>query len=103
MNPVIIGNAELHLCDCMDYMRGLPDKAFELAIVDPPYGIGDLFKGGKTGKMQFNEIVDKGWDCAPSPEYFAELLRVSKNAIVWGGKLLCIAAFTLFRRMGQAD
>ena len=39
MTPIIIGNATLYLADCMDYMRGLPDKAFDLAIVDPPYGI----------------------------------------------------------------
>ena len=39
MNPIIIGNATLLNCDCMDYMRGLDDKAFDLAIVDPPYGI----------------------------------------------------------------
>ena len=41
--------------DCMDYLKDCEDNAFELAIVDPPYGIGDLFKGGKTGKMQFND------------------------------------------------
>jgi site-specific DNA-methyltransferase (adenine-specific) len=74
----------LHI-DCMEYMRGLPDKAFELAIVDPPYGIGDKFKGGKSGKMNFNEVVIKAWDIAPSQQYFDELFRVSKNQIIWGG------------------
>ena len=71
--------------DCLEYMRTLPDKAFELAIADPPYGIGDKFKGGKTGKMNFNEVVDKGWDKAPGKEFFDELLRVCTNVIVWGG------------------
>lgn len=71
--------------DCMDLMREYPDKHFDLAIVDPPYGIGDKFKGGKSGKMQFNEIVDKGWDEAPKIEYFNELMRISKNQIIWGG------------------
>lgn len=71
--------------DCMEYMKTLPDKAFDLAIVDPPYGIGDLFKGGNSGKMQFNEVVNKGWDVAPSDGYFIELMRVSKNQIIWGG------------------
>jgi site-specific DNA-methyltransferase (adenine-specific) len=71
--------------DCMQFMRDMPDRAFELAIVDPPYGLGDKFRGGKTGKMQFNEVVHKGWDIAPSPEYFDELYRVSKNQIIWGG------------------
>ena len=69
----------------MEYMKTLPDKAFELAIVDPPYGIGDKFKGGATGKMNFNEIVNKEWDIAPQKEYFKELFRVSKNQIIWGG------------------
>ena len=69
----------------MEYMATVPDKYFDLAIVDPPYGIGDKFKGGKTGKMNFNEIVNKDWDKVPSDEYFNELQRVSKNQIIWGG------------------
>lgn len=71
--------------DNMLLMSRYPDNYFDLAIVDPPYGIGDKFKGGKSGKMQFNQVVDKGWDCVPSQEYFKELFRVSKNQIVWGG------------------
>ena len=71
--------------DCMNLMSEFPDNHFDLAVVDPPYGIGEKFKGGKSGKMQFNEVVDKGWDVVPSPEYFIELRRVSKNQIVWGG------------------
>ncbi len=76
---------ELLHCDCMEYMATVPDKYFDLAIVDPPYGIGDKFKGGKSGKMQFNEVVEKGWDFVPDSEYFKELFRVSKNQIIWGG------------------
>ena len=71
--------------DCMDLMKKFPDKYFELAIVDPPYGIGDKFKGGTSGKMNFNEIVNKAWDTAPSADYFKELFRVSSNQIIWGG------------------
>jgi len=71
--------------DNMLLMARYPDNYFDLAIVDPPYGIGDKFKGGKSGKMQFNDIVDKGWDCVPSQKYFNELFRVSKNQIIWGG------------------
>jgi len=71
--------------DCMEIMTQYPDKYFDLAIVDPPYGIGDKFKGGKTGKMNFNEIVNKDWDKVPPTEYFNELMRVSKNQIIWGG------------------
>ena len=70
----------------MEYLKTLEDNAFDLAIVDPPYGIGDKFKGGKSGKMNFNEVVDKGWDISPpKKEYFEELFRVSKNQIIWGG------------------
>ena len=75
----------VHLCDCMEFMKGVPDKYYELAIVDPPYGIGEKFKGGKTGKMNFNEIVNKDWDNAPKQEYFNELFRVSQNQIICGG------------------
>ncbi len=77
--------SEVYNQDCLEAMRQMPDRAFDLAIVDPPYGIGDKFKGGKTGKMNFNEIVNKDWDKVPSDEYFAELQRVSKNQIIWGG------------------
>jgi site-specific DNA-methyltransferase (adenine-specific) len=70
----------------MELMARYPDNHFELAIVDPPYGIGDKFKGGNSGKMNFNEVVEKGWDNeTPSKEYFNELKRVSKNQIIWGG------------------
>jgi len=75
--------------DCMDYMRTLPDKAFDLAIVDPPYGLKQA--GGQTvgkGKLK-NRIFTNGkidrWDVPPTEEYFSELFRVSKNQIIWGG------------------
>ena len=72
--------------DNMKLMARYEDNYFDLAIVDPPYGIGDKFKGGKTGKMNFNEVVNKGWDIKPpTKEYFKELIRVSKNQIIWGG------------------
>ena len=80
----------LYNMDCMDLMAQSPDKYFELAIVDPPYGIGDKFKGGKTGKMNFNEIVNKDWDKVPTPEYWEQLFRVSKNQIVWGGNYFAL-------------
>lgn len=87
MNPVTIKMATLYNCDCMEYMRGLPDKAFDLAIVDPPYGIADkLLNGGKTGVVKFHEqyALNK-WDAEiPSNEYFLELERVSNNRIIWG-------------------
>ena len=74
--------SEVFNMDCLEYMRTLPDKAFALAIADPPYGIGDKFKGGKTGKMNFNEVVDKGWDNVPDQIFFDELSRVCENVII---------------------
>lgn len=73
---------ELLNMDCMEYMAGLPDKAFELAIVDPPYGIG---RGETFGGKNWKEYKKKDWDSsAPSGEYFTELKRVSVNQIIWG-------------------
>lgn len=75
---------ELLNMDCMDYMRDLPDNAFDLAIVDPPYGMG--MSGGNVGYKGFNNLERKSWDdCIPDDDYFDELRRVSKNQVVWGG------------------
>ena len=52
---------EIHNADCMEALEAMSENAFDLAIVDPPYGIGEKFKGGKSGKMQFNEVVKKGF------------------------------------------
>lgn len=63
--------------DCMDLMARYPDNYFELAIVDPPYGIDIEQRVFKDNKK---------WDSErPSKEYFFELFRVSKNQIIWGG------------------
>jgi site-specific DNA-methyltransferase (adenine-specific) len=77
--------SDVYLMDNMELMAKYEDNHFDLAVVDPPYGIGDKFKGGKSGKMNFNEVVEKAWDVVPLKEYFKELKRVSKNQIVWGG------------------
>jgi site-specific DNA-methyltransferase (adenine-specific) len=74
--------------DCMEYMRKLPDKAFQLAIVDPPYGLDrkSTQGSGKLKKRVLNTAdIAKRWDVAPSKEYFDELRRVSENQIIWGG------------------
>ena len=101
MNKV---RSDIYCVDCTDYMRGLPDKSVDLAIVDPPYA--DPFKeidGGKRFGERFDaykkntvsrtegtwaekygkKIID--WDVAPKPDYFEQLFRVSKNQIIWGG------------------
>lgn len=107
--------SEVHNVDCMEYMRGVEDKFFDLAIVDPPYGInapnmsmgsnlsrsgdgypgesvakrlkkGRLNTGGGKPKDRILNKSDIGWDNAtPTAEYFKELFRVSKNQIIWGG------------------
>lgn len=76
--------------DCMEAMREFPDGYFDLAVVDPPYGMRDAGAqdGGCAGfhknRIYTNHQIDK-WDHAPSPEYFKELFRISKNQIIWGG------------------
>lgn len=89
--------------DCMEYMKSLPDNAFDLAVCDPPYGGGnteqayagqagtrfggrfDKYKqdGGNVGGKVRKKII--AWDVAPEQEYFNELFRVSRNQIIWGG------------------
>lgn len=106
---------KLHHIDCMAFMREAPDRAFDLAIVDPPYGInatrmnmgthltrhgdgypgesyasrlrkGRLNSGGGTLKNRALNRLNCEWDFAPPPpEYFRELFRVSKHQIIWGG------------------
>lgn len=83
---ITIGNATLHHMDNMEYMRGLPDKAFDLAIVDPPYGLGTKLTRGGGQHLKFkNHKEIENWDIAPTQAYFDELRRVSKNQIIWGG------------------
>ena len=73
--------------DCMEFMAGCQDKAFDIAIVDPPYGLNPKSTHGR-GKLK-NRSLNRGniqkWDFRPPQEYFDELFRVSKNQIIWGG------------------
>ena len=79
------------LGDCMDLMEKLGNKEIDIAIVDPPYGVG-ADKANSTGKKKSKRssatIVtfygNQRWDTPPSKEYFEELKRVSKNQIIWG-------------------
>lgn len=78
----------LHNRDCLEAMREMKDNEFDLAIVDPPYGIHQLGaqQGGK-GTLK-DRVFSRGkyehWDIAPPKEYFEELMRVSRNQIIWG-------------------
>ena len=81
---------ELYNCDNMELMAKYPDKYFDLAIVDPPYGSTNIVGGytsGKGGGVSKQKKYHKElWNqIAPTKEYFIELLRVSKNVIIWGG------------------
>ena len=71
--------------DNMDLMARYPDNYFDLAIVDPPYGIGVNMQMGKK-KGELGRYKKKSWDNSiPSEAYFKELFRVSKNQVIWGG------------------
>ena len=72
--------------DCTKGMKEFPDKYFELAIVDPPYGIGhSLLSGNKRGSKFTKDVDNVKWDVVPNKIYFDELFRVSINQIIWGG------------------
>jgi site-specific DNA-methyltransferase (adenine-specific) len=81
------GKIELFNCDNMELMAKYPDKHFDLAIVDPPYGIDmDGGKIGIDGAGKAKQYTKYDWDKkAPDKAYFDELQRVSKNQIIWGG------------------
>jgi site-specific DNA-methyltransferase (adenine-specific) len=79
--------SEVHNLDCYQYMKTLPDKHFDLLIADPPYGLDKKSTHGR-GKLK-NRIINRDsiheWDNAPPEEVFSEMMRVSKNQIIWGG------------------
>jgi site-specific DNA-methyltransferase (adenine-specific) len=71
--------------DCLEAMREMPDKAFDLAIVDPPYGLPKDSLNGR-GQMANRALrMDTDWDSTPSDEYFVELCRVTSNQLICGG------------------
>ena len=96
--------------DCIEFMKSKPDKCYDLAIVDPPYGVNITGqfenankKGSKSMFKQTKGIVKKGWDNEiPTQEYFTELKRVSKNQVIWGGQLLfrLFGEYKVYANMG---
>ena len=85
MTPI----SEVLNIDCMIYMKDVPDKWFDLAIVDPPYGIGEdgsrnKSRGSRRAKAKDYHPFYGGDKESPSKEYFSELMRISKNQIIWG-------------------
>lgn len=77
--PVIQPNSFIN-GDCMEFMRTCPPNFFDLAIVDPPYGIGNFVQA--TGNIRGKKVT---WnDSPPTDEYFIQLERISKEQIIWG-------------------
>lgn len=79
---------KIYNADCMDILKELPDKCIDLVLTDPPYGI-NIAKNGKVGGRKLSKVKDygkKNWDNKiPNKSYFDEILRISKNAIIFGG------------------
>ena len=100
---------ELLNCDCMEYMATVPDKYFDLAIVDPPYGIdADIKNNGKnsdrhekTSLAKINTYKKTNWDNeTPNEDYFNELKRVSKKQIIWGANFFGLVGGMLYWHKG---
>lgn len=111
--------------DCMDGMKQFPDKYFDLAIVDPPYGDAIENSGGGWNRFggwfdryKRETVTDRGdmgnevrkkiiaWDIAPKEEYFQELFRVSRNQIIWGGnyfRLPPTRCFLVWRKLSISE
>ena len=93
---------ELYNMDCMEGMKQFPDKYFELAIVDPPYGQFNDDKRGHQGGGHAKRYGYGKWDIAPNEDYFKELFRVSKNQIIWGGNYFALPptrCFVVWRKL----
>ena len=86
-----IGNLTFYNADNLEIMRGMKDKQFDLAIVDPPYGLNfgafnRTNKDSNGNRYKANKYHNADWDKeTPQDEYWEQLFRVSKNQIVWGG------------------
>ena len=85
--PICSPFLNLRLGDCMDLMRETPDNHFDLAIVDPPYGAGDIiFDTSKVVANKTTAHTSKTWNnVVPDAAYWTELFRVAKHVIAWGG------------------
>ena len=78
-------SVELHLGDCLEVMKSMPDKSVDAIITDPPYGIGeDIRKADASGRTEFT--TTKRWDLKiPDKEYFEEMFRIGNDQVIWGG------------------
>jgi site-specific DNA-methyltransferase (adenine-specific) len=82
--------------DCLEFMASVPDKFYDLAIVDPPYGLGEsVVNSGGRFKKYHNK--NGNWDIqTPSEKYFNELFRISNQQIIWGGNYFNLPANKCF-------
>ena len=87
---------KLYKMDCMEGMKQFPDKYFDLAIIDPPYGL-ERHKRGSL-RIDKSKKAESGlaWDEKPPKEYFIELFRVSRNQIIWGANNFDLPATEYF-------
>jgi len=92
-------NITLYNMDCMELLKNTEDNYYDLAIVDPPYGIDlanmnmGVGKSKKASKAKNRKWKPKNWDInTPTKEYFIELFRVSKKQIIWGGNYFDLPA-----------
>ena len=79
---------ELHLGDCLGVMRCMADKSVDAVVTDPPYGIADIWKGGKShgwGVASLATPKRNDWDVKPAKEVFDEIMRIANKVIIWGG------------------
>ena len=89
--------------DNMELMARYDDNYFDLAIVDPPYGI-DVTKMNMGGRKRNESDKEKSWDTGvPNQEYFKELFRVSKNQIIWGGNYFELPTSQYFAIWDKAE
>jgi len=80
----MVDKMKLYNADCLPAMKEMPDNAYDLAIVDPPYGIG-VFRNRPWKGRPYNKDWKIDWnDSPPTAEYFSELYRVSTEVICWG-------------------
>ena len=93
-----VPSSDVYLMDCIQGMKHYPDKWFDLAVVDPPYGIGMDNQHKRTKPNRPNSYTNykpikyniSKWDNeVPTIEYFTELYRVSKQQIIWGANYFC--------------
>lgn len=107
--------SEVFCQDCLEAIRYMPDNAYDLAVVDPPYGAGFTEGGGCQGwfakyhqddsaERQRKKII--AWDVAPGQEYFEELFRVSRNQVIWGGNYFDLPptrCFLIWRKLSISE